>query len=89
MSVFRLDPIDPGQPSWAYSIEKDTVWACAPTAKDARELVASRAGLSAGAPAGTLSPWLDEKATSCAPEPTMTYPGPGEVIREDGSLVNN
>ena len=44
MNVYRLDPIEPGHPSWRFSDEKDTVWACAPTAKQARELVAAKSG---------------------------------------------
>jgi hypothetical protein len=88
MNVYRLNPIDPGHPSWRFSIEKDPVWTCAPTPKDARALVAVKTGLGADAAAGTSSPWLDETATTCVLEPTMTYPDPGEVIREDGSLVN-
>jgi hypothetical protein len=88
MNIYRLDPIDPGLPSWNYSIEKDTLWSSAPTPKEARDLAASKAGFAADAPVGVISPWLDEKATSCVAEPTMTYPDPGEVIREDGSSVN-
>ena len=93
MNVYRLNPIDPGHPSWLYSIEKDPVWTCAPTPKDARALVAAKTREDkseedkSGAPA-TVSPWLDETATTCVLEPTMTYPNPGDVIREDGSLVN-
>ena len=44
MNVYRLDPIEPGHPSWRFSDEKDTVWACAPTAKRARDLVAAKSG---------------------------------------------
>ena len=37
--------------------------------------------------AGRRLPWQDEKVTSCVLDPTMNYPDPGEVIREDGSKV--
>ena len=42
MNIYRLDPIDPNDPSWQNSIEKDSVWACAPTPKEARDLVAEK-----------------------------------------------
>jgi hypothetical protein len=87
MPVFRLDPIDPGNPSWAWSVEKEALWTSAPTPKEARDLVAAKTGSEVPAHPGILSPWQDEKVTSCTPEPTMDYPGPGEVIREDGSPV--
>ncbi len=29
MNVYRLDPIAPGDPSWQYSTEKDSLWTCA------------------------------------------------------------
>ncbi len=88
MTVYRLDPIDADHGSWKYSDEKDTVWTNAPTPKAARDQVAAHSGFAALAEPGSVSPWQDEKVTSCAPEPTMDYPSPGEVIREDGSQVD-
>ncbi len=87
MSVYRLDPIDPGQASWSYSMEKDTVWACAATPEAARELASVRSGFESAAPKDVSSPWKDPRIVSCTLEPTMTYPDPGQVMREDGSLV--
>jgi hypothetical protein len=88
MNVYRLDPIDPGHSSWRFSMEKETVWTCAPSPKEARDLVTAKTGFAAHGAAGVLSPWQDATVTSCVLEPTMDYPGPGEVIREDGSLVD-
>jgi hypothetical protein len=92
MPVYRLDPIDPGHPSWKYSVEKDALWTNAPTPQEARDLAAAKSGFEAGAHPDSASPtvqspWQNDKVTSCTPEPTMDYPGPGEVIREDGSAV--
>ena len=87
MKVFRLSPIDGNDPSWKYSVEKAHVWACALTPADARDLVAARTGFFKLAEPGAVSPWKNERATSCVEEPSMTYPDPGEVIREDGSRV--
>ena len=84
MSIYRLDPIDPGHPSWKNSDEKDTVWAGAPTPQDARDLVAAKTAL--GGP-GAESPWRNERVTSCALEPTMWQVSAGTVVREDGSRV--
>ncbi len=88
MNVYRLDPINPGDKSWQYSVEKNTVWTCAPTPREAREQVASKTGFRAFAATGKLSPWQDASVTSCAIEPTMNYPNAGEVVRDDGSLVD-
>ncbi|MBV1701372.1 MAG: hypothetical protein KGQ46_06075 [Hyphomicrobiales bacterium] len=87
MKVFRLTPIKVDDPSWKYSVEKTHVWACAPTGPDARHLVASKTGYFKLAEAGAVSPWQDERLTQCVEEPTMKYPEPGDVIREDGSLI--
>lgn len=89
MPVYRLDPVDPGHFSWDYSVEKDTLWACADGEEAARELAATKSGFPAEAPPGAVSPWRDPKVTSCAPEPSMKYPAPGEVVREDGSHVHD
>jgi hypothetical protein len=89
MPVYRLDPIDPGHDSWRYSVEKDTLWTDAPTAREARDLVAATTGFDAKAHPGVASPWQDEKVTAVTAEPTMDYPGPGVVIREDGSVVTD
>jgi hypothetical protein len=89
MKVFRLAPIDGDDASWKYSVEKAHVWACASNAADARDLVAAKTGFSKLAEPGAVSPWKNERVTSCVEEPTMTYPGPGVVIREDGSRVSD
>ncbi len=57
-------------------------------AKDARDQVTARTGFKAASEPGAVSPWQDDKVTSCVADPTMTYPDPGEVIREDGSNVD-
>jgi hypothetical protein len=88
MNVFRLDPIKPGHPSWRYSQEKDTVWACAPTARHARDLVAAKSGFAKHEAPGVISPWRDATITSCALEPTMRLMRAQTVVREDGSLVD-
>ncbi len=88
MPVYRLDPIDADNAAWTYSREKDTVWTAAGSPKFAREQVAARSGFAALAIPGAISPWLDEKVTSCVEEPTQTFPDFGEVIREDGSQVD-
>lgn len=87
MKVFRLSPIDVDHSSWKYSVEQSQVWACALTPADARDLVAARTGFFKLAEPGAVSPWKDERVTSCVEEPTMSYPSPGQVIREDGSKV--
>ena len=88
MNVYRLDPIDAASALWKYSEEKNTVWTCAASTKEARDVVTAHTGFAAVSEPGAVSPWQDEKVTSCVPEPTMSYPGPGEVIREDGSTVD-
>ena len=88
MNTYRLDSIDAESASWKYSQEKYTVWTRAASIKDARAQVAAHTGFSAVSEPGAVSPWQDEKVTSCVLEPTMTYPDPGEVIREDGSTVD-
>jgi hypothetical protein len=87
MNVYRLDPIDPGDESWRYSTEKNTVWTCAPTPEEARELASVKSGFASAAPKDVASPWKNDSLVSCTIEPTMSYPDPGQVIREDGSLV--
>jgi hypothetical protein len=87
MKVYRLSPIATDDPSWKYSVEKEHVWAGAATPAEARALVAAKSGFSRLAEPGAVSPWIDERVTSCVEEPTLTYPGTGQVIREDGSHV--
>ncbi len=87
MNIYRLDPIDPGHPSWQHSVEKDTVWASAPTANDARALVAEKTRLDAPGAAGFESPWQNKAVTPCVWEPSMSHISPGTVVRADGSLV--
>ncbi|HVO33360.1 MAG TPA: hypothetical protein VMU17_05535 [Elusimicrobiota bacterium] len=89
MKVYRLSPEDTNNPNWKYSIEKSHVWAGALSPADARDLVAARTGFFKLAVSGAVSPWKDERVTSCVEEPTMNYPSPGEVSREDGSSVNH
>lgn len=87
MKVYRLSPVVADDPSWKFSVEKSPLWACALTPADARQLVAAKTGFFRLAEPDAVSPWRDERVTACAEEPTMNYPGPGEVIREDGSRV--
>jgi hypothetical protein len=69
MSVYRLDPINLGDPSWENSSIKEAVWAGAPTSTAARDLVAlktaTRHEVAVGQPLKTMSPWYDDKVTSC------------------------
>ena len=89
MNIYRLDPIDPGDPSWQHSVEKDSVWACAPTRNDARNLVADKTKLDVHGATGFQSPWRDAAVTSCVLEPSMTHIHTGTVVRADGSIVGN
>jgi hypothetical protein len=89
MTVFRLSPLDADDPSWKYSVEKSHVWAGALTPAAARDLVAAKTGFFKLMEQGAVSPWKDERVTSCVEEPTMNYPDAGEVIREDGSRVEH
>jgi len=72
MNIYRLDPIEPGHLSSRSSDEKDTIWACAPTAKRARELAAAKSGFAKYGAEGDQSPWQDEAVTSCVLQPTMS-----------------
>lgn len=89
MNIYRLDPIDPNHSSWQNSAEKDSVWASAPTPKDARDLVADKTRLGGQGAIGSKSPWQDQAVTSCIWEPSMTYIDAGTVVRADGSLVGD
>lgn len=89
MKVYRLAPIATDDSSWKYSVEKEHVWAGAATPAEARALVVAKSGFSKLVEPGAVSPWIDERVTSCVEEPTMTYPGAGQVIREDGSHVSD
>jgi hypothetical protein len=68
---------------------KDTVWACAATAKRARALVAAKSGFAKYGAEGDRSPWQDEAVTSCVLQPTMSLMSPETVVREDGSPVDS
>lgn len=87
MNIYRLDPIDSNHPSWQNSVEKDSVWASAPTPKEARDLVAEKTKPGVQGAIGFKSPWQDEAVTSCVWEPSMTYIDPWTVARADGSIV--
>ncbi|MGO8800394.1 MAG: hypothetical protein ACLQE9_03170 [Roseiarcus sp.] len=89
MNVYRLDPIEPGDPSWRNSIEKDSVWAGAATPGEARRLVADKTRPDTREAAGLKSPWLDEALTSCVWQPSMTLIRGGTVVRADGSQVGD
>lgn len=89
MQVYRLSPLRPDDEAWKFSLEKGQVWACALTPSDARDLVAAKSGYFKLAEPGAGSPWKDATITSCVEEPTLKYPGPGQVIREDGSPVDH
>jgi len=88
MNIYRLDPIEPGHSCWQYSKEKNRIWACAPTPKDARDLVATKTRFSMLGVIGARSPWQDEAVTSCVLQPSMTHMSAGDVVREDGSPVD-
>ncbi|MGB8278613.1 MAG: hypothetical protein WCF20_11875 [Methylovirgula sp.] len=87
MNIYRLDPIDPNDPSWQNSVEKNSLWTSAATPKDARDLVADKTRLGVSGANGFKSPWQDEAITSCVWEPSMTHIHAGTVVRADGSLV--
>jgi hypothetical protein len=87
MNIYRLDPVGPEHPSWSNSTENETVWACAPTARDARDLVAKKTASGVQGVTGSRSPWLDEAITSCVWEPSMTHIRAETVVRADGSTV--
>jgi hypothetical protein len=89
MNVYHLEPIAMSHSSWRFSDEKNGVWACAATAKDARALVADKTGVEMRAGPVSLSPWQDETVTSCVLEPSMTHLRAGAVVRADGSLVGD
>jgi hypothetical protein len=89
MKTYRLDPIKPGDPSWQNSIEKDGVWASAPSPKEARDLVTEKTRVGTQAAAGMKSPWQDETVTSCVFEPSMSHIPAGSVVRADGSHVGD
>lgn len=89
MNIYRLDPIDPEHPSWSNSTENETVWACAPNASDARDLVANKTGPGLRGVTGPQSPWRDEAVTSCVWEPSMTHMRAETVVRADGSTVGD
>jgi hypothetical protein len=88
MKVYHLSPLATDDPSWKYSVETGQIWACALTSDHARELAAARTGFFKLAEPGAVSPWRNDKVTSCIEDPTMNYPDPGRVIREDGSPVD-
>jgi hypothetical protein len=69
MKVYRLSPLATDDACWKYSVEKEHVWAGAPTAVEARELVAAKSGFSKLAEPGAVSPWNDERVTSCVEDP--------------------
>ena len=69
MSVYRLDPINLSDQSWEMSSIKEAVWAGAPTDIAARDLVALKTiashEVAADHPLKTMSPWYNDKVTSC------------------------
>lgn len=87
MKVYRFSPLATDDPSWKFSVENNHVWPGALSLADARELVADKTGFAKLAEPSAVSPWKDERVASCTEEPTMNCPGPGEVIRENGSRV--
>lgn len=91
MSVYRLDPIKPGDPSWANSMEKDCLWAGASSPQAARDLVAekTRGPAAPDTKSPSKSPWQDAAVTSCSLEPTLSHIRDGTVVRADGSHVGD
>jgi hypothetical protein len=87
MNVYRLDPVDPGHASWAFSKEKNSVWVGSPTADKARDLAAARSGFDDLATPGAVSPWNNSTVTSCVLDPTLKLLKEGDVVRQDGSEV--
>ena len=87
MNIYRLAAIDPGDSSWRWSNEKETVWACAPDEISARAMVAARTFVAAPDRHGDKTPWQDELVTSCILDPTMSLMRAGTVVRQDGSAV--
>lgn len=80
MNVYRLDPIDPGHASWAFSKEKNSVWVGSPTADKARDLASARSGFDHLATPDATSPWKNPA--------TIKLLNEGDVVREDGSEVD-
>jgi hypothetical protein len=89
MKVYRLDPIAPGDPSWQYSIEKDSVWRCAASPNDARKLVAEKAKAAVAGATAPKSPWLDAAVTSCAWEPSIAIFAPAPWSGQTAALLAN
>lgn len=87
MNVYHLGAIDSGHPSWRISNEKNSVWACAPDAKAARDLVAAKTRVTAPDADGVKTPWEDDAITSCVLDPTISVMRAGTVVRMDGSVV--
>jgi hypothetical protein len=90
MPVFRLEPIDVSDPCWAFSHEKEPIWAEAGDAWSAREVAATKAlqaiKMEPGIPI-PISPWQNEKLTLCVRDPSIRDLSPGDVVRADGSEV--
>jgi hypothetical protein len=87
MNVYRLDPIDPGHASWAFSKEKNSVWVGSATGDKARDLAAARSGFDHLVTSDATSPWKNPALTSCVLEPTVKLLNEGDVVRQDGSEV--
>lgn len=90
MSVFRLDPIEPNDASWALSTVCETVWTKANDPWTARQLVAARALQSMRSQpdqAPPLSPWQNDYLTTCVIETSRISVPNGKVVRADGSEI--
>lgn len=93
MNVYRLDPIDSNDASWQLSTVRKTVWAAALTPDAARQLVASTTlrfrRLPSGHPPKPISPWLNEKVTTCVWDTARNDLGDGDVVTADGTLLSH
>lgn len=90
MNVYRLDPIDLAHLRWKASTIREVVWAAADTPEAARALVAAktmRAPDTGRTSAKLISPWLDDRLTSCVWEPSKDDVPDGAVVDSRGGDI--
>jgi len=91
MNVYRLDPIDLAHLRWKVSSRRETVWAGAANPDEARQLVASKTIQTPKddrVAVRLMSPWLDDRLTSCVLEPSRTDVPDGVVVDAKGAEVS-
>jgi|GEM_PF-1729732 len=93
MNVYRLDPIDLSATSWIKSTVKQTIWVGAETPTKAREWASLRTHKAVSYPVESiepipLSPWQDDKVTSCVWEPSRDDVPNKMVITADGKVLS-